>query len=153
MSKFFQALLSGIFFTYFIDFFLFLGVKQNYIDHYHIDVYYNILFADAQNIYIYALLTLIIGFITIYLKSNGFKLFIVGTLFFLSSATLFPPVGYRVGAELFMKKNITIKDKKHTFVGDILYISRDGIIFYDKELKKKIILDKSLLKTSKSELY
>ena len=51
MSKLIQALLTGIFITFILDFFIFLGIKQNYIDFYEIDVYYNILFADHQNIF------------------------------------------------------------------------------------------------------
>jgi hypothetical protein len=146
MSKLFQALLSGIFFTYFIDFFLFLGVKINYIDFFKIDIYYNILFADSQNIYIFTLFSLLIGYITIYIRSIFIKVFVVGGLFILSLSTLIAPIGYSIGEKLFMKKNVTLHDKKYNFIGNIRYIKRDGIIFYDKELKKQIILKKSLLK-------
>ena len=52
MSKLVQAFLSGAFFTFFLDFFLFLGMKLNYIDYYKIDLYYNPFFADNQNILI-----------------------------------------------------------------------------------------------------
>ena len=53
MNKLFQAFLTGVFFTFILDFFLFLGIFLNYIKYYEIDLYYNILFADHQNIYIY----------------------------------------------------------------------------------------------------
>ena len=150
MSKFFQALLSGIFFTYFIDFFFFLGIKINYIDYFNINIYYNILFADSQDIYIFTLLTLFLGYITIYIHSTFIKLFVVGGLFIFSVSTLIKPIGYNIGEKLFMKKNITLQDKKYTFIGDIRYIKRDGIVFYDKEIDKQIILKKSLLKSQKN---
>jgi len=150
MSKLFQALLSGVFFTYFIDFFFFLGIKINYIDFFKIDIYYNILFADAQDIYIFTFLTLFLGYITIYMRSTFIKVFVVGSLFALSALTLIEPIGYSIGEKLFMKKDITLQDKKHTFIGDIRYIKRDGIVFYDKEIDKQIILEKSLLNIPKS---
>ena len=50
MSKSVQALLSGLFITFLLDFFLFLGIFQNYIRVHEIDLYYNILFVDNQSI-------------------------------------------------------------------------------------------------------
>jgi len=52
MSKLIQAFLAGIFFTFFLDFFIFLGILLHYINFYEIDLYYNILFADNQNIFL-----------------------------------------------------------------------------------------------------
>jgi len=140
MSKFFQALLSGVFFTYFIDFFFFLGLKQNYFDSLNIPIYYNILFADNQNAVIFFLLTLIIGFTTIYLNSKVFKITLISTLFIVGTSTNIASLGYSVGEKLFMTQDTILKNKNHTFVGNIYYKSRNGIIFYDKELEKTIVL-------------
>ena len=41
-----------------------------------------------------------------------------------------------------MQKNVTLKNKKHIFIGDIYYDGRSGITFYDYELKKTILLKK-----------
>ncbi len=146
MSKFFQALFSGIFFTYFIDFFIFLGIKINYIDFYEIDLYYNILFADNQNIFIFTFMSIIIGYLTIYNNSTKLKITVVGGFFFLSTLTLIQTVGHSFGELLFMKKNITLKENRHTFVGDIYYSGRKNIYFYDYELQKMITLNKKELK-------
>jgi len=145
MSRFFQAILTGIFFTFFMDFFIFLGIKVNYIDFFEIKEYYNILFADNQNIYIFSFFTILFGFVTIYLKSSYIKVGIVGIFFLLSLSTLIQDIGYRVGEFMFMKKDVVLKDKRHTFIGDIRYIARDRVIFYDYELKKQITLDKDIL--------
>ncbi|WP_324171021.1 hypothetical protein [Sulfurimonas sp.] len=142
MTKLFQAFLTGIFFTFILDFFLFLGIKQGYIDLYNIDLYYNILFADHQNIFIYTLVSAILGFIIIYINSNKLSFIVVGVLFTLSLSTLIPSIGHSVGEMLLMKKNVVLKDKKHTFYGDIYYDGRTQINFYDNELKKIILLDK-----------
>ncbi|QOY52710.1 hypothetical protein [Candidatus Sulfurimonas baltica] len=142
MSKVIQALLTGMFFTFFLDFFIFLGIKLNYIDFYEIDLYYNILFADNQNIYIFLILSVITGFIVIYVNNNKISVAVLGSLFVLSLLTLFEPVGYALGEALFMKKNSTLKDKKFTFYGDIYYEGRTEITFYDHELKKTILLNK-----------
>jgi len=146
VSKLFQALLSGIFFTYFIDFFLFLGVKIHYIDLYEIEIFYNILFADNQNIYIYLFFTLFIGYLTIYLNAIKTKLFIVGVMLFLSFATMIQPIGYSVGEMLFMKKNIILQTDRYSYRGDIYYSGRKNITFYDYDLKKIINLNKKELK-------
>lgn len=142
MSKLIQALLTGMFFAFILDFFLFLGIQLNYIEFYNIDVYYNILFADHQNIYIFSILSAIFGFIVIYVNNNKISLIIIGSLFFLVSLTLIEGIGHSVGEALLMKKNVTFKDKKYSYTGDIYYDGRKQITFYDYELKKIIILNK-----------
>ena len=146
MSKIVLAFLSGIFFTFILDFFVFLGIKLNYIDFYEIDVYYNILFADHQSIIAYAFSTLFLGYITIYVDNNKLSAIILGVLFFISSLTLIPPVGKSVGAMLLMKKDVTLQDHKHSYRGDIYYDGRDFITFYDYDLEKIITLKKKDLK-------
>ncbi len=146
MSKFILAFLSGIFFTFILDFFLFLGIKLNYIDYYEIDVYYNILFADHQSIIAYALSTLILGYITIYIDNNKLSAIVLGVLFFIVSLTLIPPIGKSVGTMLLMQKNVTLKDHRYTYKGDIYYEGRKNITFYDYDLDKIITLEKKDLK-------
>jgi len=146
MSKLFQAFLSGLFFTYFLDFFLFLGIKIYYIDFYEIEIYYNILFADNQNLYIYSFFTILLGYVTIYLNSLKIKIFVVGTLLLLSFSTMIEYIGYSVGEILFMKKNIVLYNDRYSFRGDLYYNGRQNIIFYDYDLKKIISLNKKELK-------
>lgn len=142
MSKLIQALLSGMFFTFIMDFFLFLGIKENYIDPHNIEVYYNILFADHQNIFIFLFFTLVVGYLIMY-TTTKIALISVGFMTVLSLSTLIPPVGNAVGETLLMKKNVTIKTDKFFYHGDIYYDGRKSITFFDYELKKVIILDKN----------
>ncbi len=142
MTKLFQAFLTGIFFTFILDFFLFLGIKQGYIDFYNIHLYYNILFSDNQNIFIYSLVSAILGFIVIYIENNKVSFIVIGVLFTLSLSTIIPSIGHSLGKMLLMKKNVVLKDSKHIFYGDIYYDGRTQINFYDNELKKIILLDK-----------
>ncbi len=146
MSKIVQAFLSGIFFTFFLDFFVFLGLKLHYIDFYEIDIYYNILFADNQNIFIYLLLSFIIGYLTIYTHNNKISITIIVIFFLASLSTLIQPIGYALGEMIFMTKNITLKENKHKFTGDIYYNGREKIIFYDYKLRKVISLNKKDLR-------
>jgi len=146
MSKVFQAFLTGIFFTFILDFFIFLGIKENYIDFYKIDLYYNILFADNQNIFIYLIVSAIIGYIIVYIDNNKLSVIVIGTLFSIASLTLIPSIGKSLGATLFVNKNITFYDSIHTYNGDIYYNGRDKITFYDYELQKIITLNKKELK-------
>jgi len=146
MSKFFQAFLTGVFFTFILDFFLFLGIQQNYIKLYDINVYYNILFADNQNIYIYLFFTIFIGYLIIYLNNSKISVTILSIMFFLVVLTLFKDVGTEVAKMLLMKKDVTIKWKKYTYRGDIYYNGRKNISFYDYKLKRIILLNKQEIK-------
>jgi len=146
MSKFFQAFLTGIFFTFILDFFIFLGIKLNYIDFYEIDLYYNILFADNQCFILYAIVSAIIGYVVIYVNDNKNSAIVLGVLLFTTTLTLIPPVGYKLGEMMLMQKNSTLQDERHTYVGDIYYDGRSRVTFYDYNLKKVINLDKTRLK-------
>jgi len=145
MTKFFQAFLSGIFFTFILDFFVILGVEVNYIRPHHINIYYNILFADHQNILLFLSFTILIGYLTTY-TSTKTALIGVGTLFLLTFATLIPSVGERIGALILMKKDVTLQTKRFSYHGDIYYNGRKKITMYDYKLKKVIILNKNNLK-------
>lgn len=145
MTKLVQALFSGIFFTFLLDVFLFVGIKIHYIDYHNIDLYYNILFADNQNIYIFSFFTFLIGFVVTYLDNVKISITIVGSFFLIVSATFIAPIGRSGGEFILMQKNITLKDNKYTYIGDSYYTGRKSITFYDYELKKVIILDKQRL--------
>jgi hypothetical protein len=142
MSKVIQALLSGMFFTFILDFFVILGIKVNYIDFYGVHVYYNILFADHQNFFLFFFLSIILGYLVIYTNTKT-ALIVIGSLFMLSFSTLIPPIGKAVGEMMLMKKDVTLKTDKFSYHGDIYYDGRKTITFYDNELKKVIILNKN----------
>jgi hypothetical protein len=145
MIKAVQALLSGVFFTFILDFFLFLGIKENYIDKLEIDLYYNILFADNQNIFIFFFFSILLGYITLYL-SHKISLIVVGTLFILTSVTLIPPIGFSVGETMLMQKGKTVYTKKFLYNGDIYYDGRKEIYLYDYKLDKTLKIDKNRIK-------
>ncbi|MDA7818294.1 hypothetical protein N9A28_08910 [Sulfurimonas sp.] len=146
MSKIIQALLTGMFFTFFLDFFLFLGIKINYIDLYEIDLYYNILFADHQNIYLFMTLSVIFGYLVIYVKNSKVSISVIGFLSILVLSTLIEDVGNKVGEDLLMSKDRVLRVGKFNYEGDIVYNGRNKISFYDYQLKKIITLDKNKLK-------
>ena len=142
MIKLFQAFLTGIFFTFILDFFIFLGIKHHYIDFYEIDLYYNILFADHQNIYVYTVISALIGFVVTYVNNTKLSLMVIGFLALFSLSTLIPTIGYSLGKTLLMKKDITYQDNKYTYIGDVYYDGRTKITFYDYTLQKTIFINK-----------
>ena len=146
MSKFVQAILTGMLIVFILDFFLFLGIFLNYIQYYEIDVYYNILFWDHQNWYLYGLASIILGLIVTYIPNYKATLCFVTFLFILSLSTLIQGIGYSIGESILMEKNTTYNDSRFTFVGDSYYVGREQITFYDYELKKIILLDKKDLR-------
>jgi hypothetical protein len=141
MTKIIQAFLSGLLFTFILDYFLFLGIYLHYVQPYGIEVFFNILFADHQNIALYLLCSVVLGYLVMYVATK-IKLFVITLLFATVSMTLLPSVGKAVGTALLMKKNVTLHNKKFTFHGDIYYIGRNKITFFDKDLNKVILLDK-----------
>lgn len=145
MSKFFQALLSGVFFTFILDFFLFLGIKLHYIDAYEINVYYNILFADHQNLLLFALFSALIGFITLYTNIK-IAIGVVGSLFLVVFLTLIPSFGELAGELVLMQKDTTVQTDRFSYHGDILYSGRKDVTLFDYELKQVIILPKEKIK-------
>lgn len=145
MSKLLQALLSGMFFTMFLDFFFFLGMQLHYIEALEINVYYNIFFADNQSFLLYFLLSIVLGYVTLYL-SHKVSLVVVGTLFCLSASTLIPDIGYKVGEKLFMQKDKTLYTQRFQYKGDIYYDGRSELYFYDKGLEKMLIIQKQKIK-------
>lgn len=146
MTKVIQAFLSGIFFTFILDFFLFLGVKLHYIDYYDIDVYYNILFADHQCLVVYLLMTLFLGYLTIYYSRPKTTAFILAALFAAVLLTLAPPIGRAVGSIILLKKDQTLHDARYSYYGDVYYDGRDTVYIYDNELQEMLNLSKKDLK-------
>jgi hypothetical protein len=151
MTKMIQALLSGLLFTFILDFFFFLGIYLHYIQPYGIDIFYNVLFADNQNIVLYLVCSVILGYLVMYAPTKV-KLPVFIILFSIVFSTLLPSVGKMAGETLLMKKNVTLHNKKFTFVGDIYYVGRNKITFFDKELNKVILLDKNEIRESINEL-
>lgn len=142
MKKAVQALLTGMFIVFILDFFLFLGILINYIDFYKVDLYYNILFADNQNGYIFFGLSVILGFLVIYLKNYKTGLGIIAILSAAVLLTLIEDIGRSVGEKIFMTKNTTLKTHKRIYLGDIIYDGRENITFYDYNFEKKVVLNK-----------
>jgi len=146
MSKFVQAFLSGALFAFFLDFFLFLGIKLNYIDFYKIGLYYNILFADNQNLYVYLFFTTLFGFLITYVNNAKLSIIVIGGLLVLGLSTLIAPIGNYAGSLILKTKNVKLHDSRFIYTGDIYYDGRTQISFYDYELKKIITLNKKDLK-------
>ncbi len=144
MSKIFQALLVGMLVTFILDFFLFLGVFINYIRPLEINIYYNILFADNQNIWLYALFTLLFGYLVMYTK-NVISVSIISLIWIVVLLTLIAPIGNFIGEAMFKKESVELQTPKFSYRGDILYIGRTEVNFYDYEFKKILHLKKQNL--------
>jgi hypothetical protein len=145
MSKLVQAFLSGMFITFLLDFFLFLGIFQNYIRVHEIDLYYNILFADNQSLVLFLLFSIFLGYIFLYL-STKIALVTIGALALLSLSTLITPIGNSVAEVILMKKDVVLNMQKYSYQGDILYDGREYITFYDYRFKKVLELEKNKIR-------
>jgi ABC-type transport system involved in multi-copper enzyme maturation permease subunit len=142
MSKLVQAFLSCMFISFLLDFFLFLGIFQNYIRVHEIDLYYNILFADNQSLVLFLLFSIFLGYIFLYL-STKIVLVTIGVLALLSLSTLITPIGNSVAKVILMKKDVVLNIQKYSYQGDILYDGREYITFYDYRFKKVLELEKN----------
>ena len=139
--KLVTALLAGAFFTFFIDFFLFLGFFLNYIQAQEIDVYYNILFADHQNFILFFFGVVVFGYLFIFLKNMKIAVVIFALSFALTNLTLLPSIGMSVGKMVFEKNNQVLKEGQHTYVGSVVYKGRTSTWFYDDDLQEIVKLD------------
>lgn len=146
MIKVIQALLIGLFFTFTLDFFLFLGLKLHYIDPLGIKVYYNTLFADNQNSYLFGLITFLSAILAYFVRSTGFFLTILTFITLSVMSVLIPSIGKEVGVRMFTIPNQQITIDPHVYRGDILYIDRKEIYFYDTDLQRMITLPKESYK-------
>lgn len=146
MSKLLQAFLTGIFFTFILDGFLFIGILVNYIDAYDIPVYYNILFADHQCWLLFIFFSIIIGFITIYLERPKRAAIALASMFSITALTLIPSIGESLGSAILKEKDVTLQDNRYLYHGDIYYEGRDFYFIFDNELQKFITLNKKDIK-------
>lgn len=146
MSRWIQAFLSGIFITFVLDFFLFLGVFLNYINFHKIDLYYNILFADNQNGFVFFTLSVLFSLIFRYVENSKIIMSVIVLPFFLVLLTLFGPIGKDMGERIFMKRNITLRSAKFSYTGDLLYEGREFIFLYSHKYEKILKLDREDLK-------
>ena len=142
--KIVMAMLIGFLNMLLLDFFFFLGIKLNYLDALEIKEYYNVLFADNQNVFIFIIGATVLGFFMVFLRNVKYKasLFLFGWA--VSALTLINPIGYAIGEELFMKKNQDIKMVTRSFLGDIMYEGR-------KELFVRFKGDDTITKVKKGE--
>lgn len=142
VSKFATALMAGMFFTFFLDFFFFLGLFLNYIESQNIDVYYNILFADHQSPLLFLLGVVIFGYLFIFLKNTKVGVVVFVISFAIINLTLIPSIGKSAGEMMFEQKNKIIKEGSFTYIGHIVYEGRSTVWFYDDELQKIIEIKK-----------
>ena len=140
-SKLGSAFLAGMFFTFFLDFFFILGLFLNYIQAQEIDVYYNVLFADHQNIYLYALGVVIFGYLFLFYKTKSAVIIFILS-FIIVNLTQIPSIGKSVGEVMFAQENKIISSGKHTYIGTVVYEGRDRFWFYDDELQEIITIEK-----------
>ncbi len=141
-TKLVTAFLAGVFFTFFLDFFFILGLFLNYIEAQDIDVYYNILFADHQNIFLFLIGVAIFGYLFIFFYSAKAAVIIFTLCFALVNLTQISTIGFSVGEMMFEQENQVLSEGKHTYIGKIVYEGRDKIWFYDDELEEIITLKK-----------
>ena len=141
-SKLATAFLAGTFFTFFLDFFFMLGIFLNYIQKQDIDVYYNILFADHQSIFLFFTGIVIFGYLFLFFPSTKIAAVIFALCFAVVNLTQIPSVGFYMGQIMFENENKIIQEGKHSYIGKVVYDGRNVIWFYDDELKKIIELKK-----------
>ncbi len=146
MIRFTQALLSGIFFTFILDFLFILAIKLHYLDYYGIAEFYNVLFAEHQSLLYFLPLVLLIGFVTTYLQNIRIALMVLAVVFAIDLSFFIPSLGERVGAMVLQKPDAHYNDGRYIYKGTLYYEGRDRIVLFDDELQKLITLEKKDLK-------
>jgi uncharacterized membrane protein len=137
-SKLATGFLAGVFFTFILDFFFILGLFLNYIEAHEIDVYYNILFADHQNFFLFFTGVIIFGYITIFFKNSKISALVLALCLVLVNLVQIPSIGKSAGEMMFKQENKIITEGRHRYIGHIVYEGRDTIWFYDDELENTV---------------
>lgn len=141
-SKLVTAFITGIFFTFFLDFFFILGLFLNYIQAQGIDVYYNVFFADHQSYLLFSTGVLVFGYLFIFFPSTKIASIIFAVCFTIVNLTQIPSIGMSVGKMVFMQENQVIEEGRYTYIGKIVYEGRSKIWFHDDELNSIVEIDK-----------
>ncbi len=145
ISKFVGSSFLGLILVLLLDFLLFIGIKINYIDFYHIKEYYNVLFVDHQSYLFLAVLSVIFGYFMLLKKSSKIFTLVYIILVFLSLLTFYKPIGYNIAQYMFKKDNIAFRVGNISFKGDLLYKGRRDTYIYRKDINKVIKLKNSEL--------
>lgn len=141
-NKVITAFFTGVFFAFFLDFFFILGLFLNYIKAQDIDIYYNVLFADHQDFFLFFTVAGLLGYLFIFFRNSKIAVLIFFAALVLVNLTQIPSIGKGVGEMLFSKENQIISSGKQTFIGTLVYEGRDKIWFRDDELQKIITIQK-----------
>lgn len=142
MSRFVQAILVGVVIVFILDFFLFFGLLQNFIKPNEIDIFFNAMFVDNQNIYLLLVGVLFYGLMVMYSPFTSLTLVVLGV-----SAIIFllpimsKDITKDVAKKLFMQQNVVIKVRQYMYSGDIYYQGRKNTYFYDSEAKKLVKIE------------
>ncbi len=142
-TKLITALIAGMFFTFFLDFFFILGLFLNYIQAQGIDVYYNVLFADHQSFLLFVVGVLFFGYLFVFFKNMKVSSIIFVLSLIAVNLTQIPDVGKWVGEMIFMQENQVLTEGKHTYIGKVIYEGRQSLWFYDEELQEILQLPKT----------
>ena len=142
MNKLFSLFLIGIFISYIIDFFFLLGLKINYLEYHNIKTYYNIFFADNQNISIFLLSSFFIGSLFVFFSKPSFGIIVSVLLFLGASSTFIPSIGLSVGYRFLAKKDIFYKQYGQVYKGDLIYNDRGKLYVFDRSKKDTIVVSK-----------
>jgi hypothetical protein len=97
ISKIISSLLIGFLLTFSVNFMFFLGVKLNYYDFYNIPMNFNRLFFENINIWLYFILSSVLGGLFVFPKQLNMGFFAYITFLFLASLTLLPSIGRELG--------------------------------------------------------
>ncbi|MBN2896987.1 MAG: hypothetical protein JXK05_13970 [Campylobacterales bacterium] len=146
MIRLLQALLTGAFFTMILDFLTLLAIKLHYLERYGISEYYNTFFAEHQNPYLLLALTLLLGVVAVYVRSQKLTVTLYGLFFIPVLLLLIPSFGETAGKALLQRDNVRFSDGRHVYYGTLFYEGRHQVTLFDDELGRLITLDKKDLK-------
>lgn len=139
----------GLVFVLLLDFLIFIGIKINYIDLYHIKVYFNVLFVDNQSYILLIVLSAVFGYLISNKKTFKIFAFIYIIFILVSLLSFYRPFGEKLGKMIFEKDNLSFRVGDITFQGNLLYKGRKTTYIYRNDINKVIRLKNSDLLQSK----
>ena len=142
MNKILSLILIGTLVTFIFDFLIILTAKINYLDFYGIHTYYNQLFFDTQNGFIFFIGILIYGGVFVLFDNIKISMSIFFISFLVVLTFFIPTNGYNIGAYIFKSENHIYKRFGIMKKGDILYENFEKYYIYDKDTENIIVINK-----------
>lgn len=128
-----RSLFFGSLLVLMLDAIVFIAIKVNYFDYYEITEFYNVIFIDAQNLWLFFGASLLLGYLFFDSVMGKFMQIFYVVLLLGAMVTFYEPLGQTIAHQLFYHEDARLNiDNRHEVMADVYYVGRNYIYFKEK---------------------